>query len=82
MNVTDKKEKDIKSSEWHYKKYRPRQVGISIYQLLVLFITLSIIFIVFINNYETTDTKLTVQDNVLRHELIVMRSAITQYHTA
>jgi len=24
MNVADKKEKDIKSSEWYYKKLRPR----------------------------------------------------------
>lgn len=62
-------------------KQRHRQVGISIYQLLVLFVTLSIIVIVFINNYDTTDSKLTAQENVLRHELIVMRNAITQYHS-
>lgn len=62
-------------------KQRQRQVGISIYQLLVIFVMLSIIFIAFINNYETTDTQLTAQENVLRHELIVMRSAIIQYHS-
>jgi|TARA_R100000005_G_C5003709_1_gene212256 general secretion pathway protein G len=62
-------------------KQRHRQFGISIYQLLVLFVTLSIIVIVFINNYETMDTQLTAQENVLRHELIVMRSAIIQYHS-